>query len=141
MATIAIPGRKAFIRFSTASSATTAQTSILELQNPTLTVEVGDIDVTNHDSSGWAERIDGIKSATWEATANFVSTGAQGAIRQSLLDGDATQYMTWMASTSLTAKKFQFKTRIRSFSMEGPTDGQLNATFSGQSHGAIVRTA
>lgn len=141
MATLALQGRRAYIRFSTASSATTAQSLVQELQNPTLTIEVGDIDVTNHDSSGWTERLDGIRSATWEASANFVSTGVQGAIRQSLLDGDANQYFTWQATTAAASKKFQFKTRLRGFGMEGPTDGQVTATFRGVSHGAITRTA
>lgn len=141
MATIALPGRKAYLRFSSASSATTSQTALLELQNFTLRVAESDIVVTSHDSSSWEERIPGIRSASWEATANFVSTGAQGSMRQSLLDADASQYVTFMMSTSVTAKKFAFKTRVQEFGAETPTEGQITASFRGASHGAITRTA
>lgn len=141
MATVAIPGRKAYIRFSTASSATTAQSLVQELQDFTLTVNTADIVLTNHDSSGWEERMDGIKGAEWEATLNYVSTGVQGTMRQSLLDGDANQYVTFQATTAAASKKYQFKTRLRSFTQSNPTDGQVAGTIRGQSHGAITRTA
>lgn len=141
MATIAIPGRKAYLRFSSASTATTSQTALLELQNFTLTVNESDIVVTSHDSSGWEERITGIRSAKWTASANFISTGAQGSMRQSLLDADATQNVTFLMTTSVTAKKFSFKTRVQEFSCDTPTEGQATAAFGGASHGSISRTA
>ena len=138
----AIPGRKAYLRSSSASSASTAQTLLAELLDYTLTVEEDNHVVTNHDSSGWEESIIGIRRWSWEASANYLSTGAgQGALRQSMIDADATVYITFQATTSVTAKKYQGKTRLQSFTQANPTDGQVMGTFRGQGNGPIVRTA
>lgn len=140
-ATIAIPGRKAYIRSSSASSATTAQTLLAELLDYTLTVETGTHDVTNHDSSGWEENILGIRKWSWEASCNYISTGSQGALRQSLLDHDATLWITFQATTSASAKKYVGKTRAIRFTQANPTDGQIAGSFSGIGNGSIARTA
>lgn len=141
-ASAAIPGRKAYLRSSSASSASTAQVLLAELLDYTLTVEEDNIDVTNHDSSGWAEAIIGIRRWSWEASANYLSTGVgQGALRQSLIDGDATVYVTFQATTSNTAKKYQGRTRLTGFTQANPTAGQIVGTFRGQGTGPIVRTA
>lgn len=138
----AIPGRKAYLRSSSNSSASTAQTLMAELLDYTLTVEEDNIDVTNHDSSGWAESIIGIRRWSWEASANYLSTGAgQGALRQSLVDADANVFITFQATTSVTAKKYQGKTRLTGFTQANATNAQVMGTFRGQGTGPIVRTA
>lgn len=139
----AIPGRKAYLRSSSASSNSSSQTLMAELLDFTLTVEEDNIDVTNHDSSGWAESIIGIRRWNWEARANYLSTGAgQGALRQSLIDADATLFITFQATTSATAKKYQGKTRLTSFGQDGNTvESQVVGTFRGQGNGPITRTA
>ena len=139
----AIPGRKAYLRSSSASSATSSQTLMAELLDFTLTVEEDNIVVTNHDSSGWDESIIGIRRWNWEASANYLSTGAgQGALRQSLIDGDTLLWLTFQATTSLTAKKYIGKTRLSSFGQQNNTvNGQIQATFRGIGTGPIARTA
>ena len=139
----AIPGRKAYLRSSSASSASTSQTLLAELLDYTLTVEETNIDVTNHDSSGWDESIIGTRRWTWDASANYLSTGTgQGSLRQSLIDADATLYITFQATTSATAKKYQGKTRLISFSQQNNTvNGQVTGTFRGQGNGPITRVA
>lgn len=139
----AIPGRKAYLRSSSASSATTSQVVMAELLDFTLTVEEDNIDVTNHDSSGWAESIIGIRRWSWEASANYLSTGVgQGAMRQSLIDADATMYVSFQATTAAASKKYQGKTRLTGFGQQNNTvTGQIQATFRGQGNGPIVRTA
>lgn len=138
----AIPGRKAYLRSSSASSNTTAQTLMAELLDFTLTVEEDNIDVTNHDSSGWGENIIGIRRWSWEAQANYLSTGAgQGALRQSLIDADPTVYVTFQATTSATAKKYQGRTRLTGFTQANATNAQVLGTFRGQGNGPITRTA
>jgi hypothetical protein len=115
---------------------------LAELLDYTLTVESDVIDVTNHDSSGWAESIIGLRRWSWEASANYLSTGAgQGALRQSLIDADATLYITFQATTSATAKKYQGKTRALAFTQSNGTNAQVQGTFRGQGNGPIVRTA
>jgi len=116
---------------------------LAELLDYTLTVEETNIDVTNHDSSGWDESIIGTRRWTWDASANYLSTGAgQGALRQSLIDADATLYITFQATTSATAKKYQGKTRLISFSQQNNTvNGQVTGTFRGQGNGPITRVA
>jgi len=142
MPSVAIPGRKAYLRSSSASSASTAQTLMAELLDYTLTVEEDNIDVTNHDSSGWGESIIGIRRWTWDASANYLSTGlGQGALRQSLVDADPNVFVTFQATTSATAKKYQGRTRLISFTQQNNTvDGQITGTFRGQGTGPIVRT-
>lgn len=141
-ASAAIPGRKAYLRSSSATSASTSQVLLAELLDYTLTVEEDNIDVTNHDSSGWAESIIGIRRWSWEASANYLSTGVgQGALRQSLIDGDASVFVTFQATTSVTAKKYQGRTRLTGFSQANATNAQVMGTFRGQGTGPIVRTA
>lgn len=142
MATAAIPGRKAYIRSSSASSASTSQTLLAELLDYTLTVESPEIPVTNHDSSGWEENILGIRKWSWEASCNYLSTGAgQEELRQSLLDADATVWITFQATTSAAAKKHVGKTRITRYTQANPTEGQILGTFAGVGNGVIARTA
>lgn len=142
MASAAIPARKAYLRSSSATSASTSQTLMAELVDLTLTVEEDNADVTNHDSSGWGENIIGIRRWSWEAAANYLSTGAgQGALRQSLIDSDASVFLTLQATTSATAKKYTGKTRLTGFTMAADTAGEVKGTFRGQGNGAIVRTA
>ena len=139
----AIPGRKAYLRSSSASSVSSSQVLMAELLDFTLTVEEDNIDVTNHDSSGWHESIIGIRKWSWEASANYLSTGAgQGALRQSFIDADATVYVTFQATTSLTAKKYQGKTRLTAFTQgSNGVNSQVVGTFKGEGNGPIVRTA
>jgi Phage major tail protein 2. len=139
----AIPGRKAYLRSSSNSSQSSSQVVMAELLDFTFTVEEDNIDVTNHDSSGWAESIIGIRRWSWDATANYLSTGAgQGALRQSLVDADASLYITFQATTSITAKKYQGRTRLTAFGQQNNSvNGQVQASFRGQGTGPIVRTA
>lgn len=142
MATAAVPGRKAYIRSSSASSATTAQTLLAELLDYTLTVEMPEIPVTNHDSSGWDENILGIRKWSWEASCNYLSTGAgQEELRQSLLDADATVWITFQATTAAASKKHVGKTRITRYTQANPTESQILGTFAGVGNGVITRTA
>ena len=141
MASAAIPARKAYLRSSSASSASTTQTVMAELIDFTLTVEEDNALVTNHDSSGWEESIIGIRRWSWEASCNYLSTGAGQGLRQSLIDADPNVYVTFQATTSVTAKKFQGKTRLSGFTMGANTPDQVQGTFRGQGTGAIVRTA
>lgn len=138
----AIPARKAYLRSSSASSATTSQVVMAELVDFTFTVEEDNIDVTSHDSSGWVESIIGLRRASWDANANYLSTGVgQGALRQSLIDGDATLYVSFQATTSPTAKKFQAKTRLTAFTMAADTQSEVKGSFRGVITGPVVRTA
>lgn len=142
MPTNALSGRSAYLRFSSASSQTTAQAQMAELRNFTLRVNGATIDVTNHDSSGWEENLVGIRNWDWDADCNWLSTGtAQGALRQSLIDADANIFVTFKFTTSNTAKKFQGKTRLTGFEQSAPTDAEVLGRFSGRGNGAIVRTA
>ena len=138
----AIPGRKAYLRSSSASSASSSQVLMAELLDFNLTVELDGIDVTNHDSSGWMESIVGLRHWSWDATANYISTGVgQGALRQSLIDADQLVYLTFQATTALTAKKYQGKVRITAFGQGNNSNTQqVQATFRGIGNGPIVRT-
>lgn len=109
MPSAALAGRFGSIRLSTASSATTAQTTIAELTNYRLTVAHELINVTSHDSSGWEDNISGIRS--WEGSADviYLSTGAgQAAARTSMTTATPNlMNFSFKQSTSNTAKKWQ----------------------------------
>lgn len=145
MASAAITGRKAYIRASTAaaSTATTSQTAIAELLDWTLNVSREEINVTNHDSSGWHENVSGI--ATWDFSArmNSISTGAgQGALRAHLLGTNpGLVNATFMLTTATNSKKYQGKVRLTGFGHETPTDGAVTGPISGVGSGALTRTA
>lgn len=145
MATAAITGRKAYIRSSTAaaSTATTSQTAWAEILDYTLTVDREEINVTNHDSSGWHENLSGIATWNFSARVNYVSTGAgQGALRAHLLGTNpGLVNITFMATTSVTAKKYQGKVRLTNWAQENPTDGAVTGPISGVGSGALTRTA
>jgi len=145
MATAAITGRKAYIRSSTAaaSTATSSQTIWAELTDYTLTFERGEIDVTNHDSSGWHENLSGIGKWSGSGNINYLSTGAgQGALRAHVLGTNpALVNLTFQATTSATAKKYQGKARITGFDQRNPTDGAVLGSISFVGSGALVRTA
>ena len=145
MASAAITGRKAYIRSSTAaaSTATTSQTAWAEITDYTLSFDRTEIDVTNHDSSGFHENLSGI--ATWRGTGtvNYISTGAgQGALRaHSLGVNPITVNMTFLQTTSLTTKKYQGKARITAWEARHPTDGEVTGTVAWVGSGPLVRTA
>src|SRR5262245_21342622 len=145
MPSAAVPGRKAYIRSSTAaaSTATRSQTLWAGLTNYTLTIDRGMIDVTNHDSSGWHENLSGILTWSGSAKVNYLSTGAgQGALRAHVLGTNpALVNMTFQATTSATAKKYQGKARITGFDQTNPTNDAVLGTISFEGSGALVRTA
>ena len=145
MATAAITGRKAYIRSSTAaaSTATTSQTAWAEITDYTLTFERTEIDVTNHDSSGWHENLSGIGTWSWQGSVNYLSTGAgQGALRaHSLTANPALVNITFQATTAASSKKYQGKTRITGWDQRNPTDGAVLGSISGVGSGALTRTA
>lgn len=148
MATAAITGRKAYIRASTASAstATTSQTALAELQNYTLTVNADTIDVTSHDSAGWKEVLTGIRNFSWSADLVYLSTGAgQGALRAALLTsaaaGPGLVNITFMQTTATNAKKYQGKTRLTSFELTHDTNNAVLGKMSGVGSGALTRVA
>lgn len=147
MATAALTGRLARIRASTAaaSTATTSQTALAELQNYTLTVSADTIDVTSHDSSGWKETLTGIRSWTWSADVVYLSTGGgQGALRSNLVTGAGPTIplnITFLQTTTLTAKKWQGKTRLTSFELSHGTNDSILGKMSGVGTAALTRTA
>lgn len=145
MPTAAITGRKAYIRSSTAaaSTATTSQTIWAELRDITLEFERAEIDVTNHDSSGWHENLSGIGTWRGRGSVNYISTGAaQGALRaHSLGTNPALVNLTVQATTAATSKKYQGKVRITGWDHNGPTDGEILGSISFVGSGALTRTA
>lgn len=148
MATAAITGRKAILRASTAaaSTATTSQTALAELQNYTLTVTSDVIDVTSHDSAGWKEVLSGIRSFSWSADLVYVSTGAgQGALRAALLStaaaGAPLVNISFMQTTAVNAKKYVGKTRLTGLEVAHGTNDAVLGKLSGVGHGALARTA
>lgn len=145
MATAALTGRLARIRASTAaaSTATTSQTALAELQNYTLTVNGDVIDVTSHDSSGWKEVLTGIRSWSWSADVVYLSTGAgQGALRANFVGATpALLNITFLQTTTLTAKKYQGKTRLTSFELSHGTNDAILGKMSGVGSAALARTA
>lgn len=145
MASASIPGRKAYVRSSTtlASTATTSQVATAELTDYTLNVARAEINVTNHDSSGWHENISGVLTWSGSATMNYLSTGAgQGNLRAALLGTNpALVPISFMQTTSATAKKYVGKARLTGFDIKHPTEGEITGTISFVGSGALVRTA
>ena len=145
MPTAAITGRKAYIRSSTAaaSTATTAQTIWAEITDITLEFERDEINVTNHDSSGWHESLSGIGTWRGRGGVNYISTGAgQGALRaHSLGTNPALVNLTVHATTAFASKKYQGKMRITAWDHSGPTDGAVLGSISFVGSGALTRTA
>jgi len=145
MPTASVTGRKAYIRSSTAaaSTASTSQTLWAEITDYTLTVERAEINVTNHDSSGFHENLSGIATWRWSGDVNYLSTGAgQGALRQHVLGvNPITVNITFQQTTTVTAKKYQGKTRITMFDVKHPTDGAVTGTIAGIGTAALARTA
>lgn len=145
MASAAITGRKAYIRSSTAaaSTATTSQTAWAEITDYTLSIERSEIDVTNHDSSGYHENLSGLLKWSGSGNLNYISTGAgQGALRAHVLGiNPITVNMTFLATTSLTAKKYQGKARVTAFDQKNPTEGEVTGSISWVGSGPLVRTA
>lgn len=145
MPSASIPGRKAYIRSSTvlASTASTSQTAMAELTDYTLTIDRNEIDVTNHDSSGWHENLSGILKWSFSANMNYLSTGAgQGNLRAAILGTNpALVPISFLQTTSATAKKYVGKARLTAFDVKHPTDGEVTGTISGVGSGALVRTA
>jgi len=148
MATAGLTGRKAILRASTAaaSTATTSQTAFAELQNYTLTVSSDVIDVTSHDSAGFKEVLQGIRSWSWSADLIHISTGAgQGALRAALLTtaaaGAPLVNISFMQTTATASKKFVGKTRLTGFEVSHGTNDAVLGKMSGVGSGALARTA
>ena len=143
MATAAVTGRKAYIYWSTASSkATSAQTKIAELTDYTLTVDRPVIDVTNHDSSGFAESLSDVAKITWDAKMNYLSTGVQGSARAFVLGvNPGLGAISFLLTTSITAHKYAGKTRITGFTQTNPTKGEVGGTIKGEISGPLTRTS
>lgn len=148
MATAAIPGRKAYIRASTASAstATSSQTALAELRDYTLTVTGDVIDVTSHDSNNFKETLPGIRSWSWTADLIYLSTGAgQSALRTAFLStataGNPQVNITFMQSTSTSTKKYQGKAYLTSFEISHATNDAVLGKLSGVGNGALKRVA
>ena len=143
MASAALHGRFASLRVSTASTATTAQTALAELQNYTVTVEGDYIDVTSHDSSGWREGLNGTRRWSWEAEVVYLSTGAgQLVLRPEFTTATpGLVNVTFKQTTSNTAKLWKGKTRITGFDISHPTNDAILGTIRGEGSGSLTRTA
>lgn len=143
MATASILGRGGSIRFSTSSSQTTAQTKIAELRTYTLTVEGDIIDVTNHDSTGWRETLQGTRSWTVDAEVNYLSTGAgQGIIRiEFTTTNPVLGYVSLLQTTATNAKLWKGRARITGFTVNHDQNDAVlgNLTFAGS--GGLTRVA
>lgn len=143
MPSAALAGRFGSIRLSTASSATTAQTTVAELTNYRLTVTHNLINVTSHDSSGWEDNISGIRN--WEGTADviYLSTGAgQAAARTSMTTASPNlMHFSFKQSTSNTAKKWQGAGFVTGFDISHETENAVLGTVSFRGARPLVRTA
>ena len=140
MPSAALTGRLGELRFSTASTATTAQTKLAELRDYVLTIEADMIDVTSHDSSGWKENVYGTRRWSWTAELAYLSTqAAQADVRDALLNNQQLN-ATFKQSTSNTTKKYQGKTRVTQFTAGHPTNDAVLGTMAGEGTLAITRT-
>lgn len=99
MATAAVSGRKASVKF---GASTSALNQIGEASDFEVQIAHSDIDATSRDSSGWNESIAGQRS--WTATAKaFYLRGdtAQKAIRNMLsTSGNTAKYWSFQPSTA-----------------------------------------
>lgn len=143
MPSAALAGRFGSIRLSTASTATTSQTQIAELQNYTLTVEHALIPVTSHDSSGWEDNISGIRNWSGTAEVIYLSTGAGQAIARTSFTTASPNFVnfTFKQSTSNTSKKWQGSGLITGFDISHATDDAVLGTISFRGRAALTRTA
>lgn len=143
MASAALHGRFASLRVSTASTATTAQSAIAELQNYTLTVEGDYIDVTSHDSSGWREGLNGTRRWSGEAEVVYLSTGVgQAALRTEFSTSNpGLVNATFKQTTSNTTKLWKGKVRITGFDLSHPTNESILGSIRFEGSGPLTRTA
>lgn len=144
MATAALTGRRGTLYFSTAlAAATSAMTKTAELRDASLDVNRKTIDVTMHDSSGWAEYLSGI--ADWKVTAkvNYFSTmaGLKTVVQQLIAASPLSVRVSIQSTTSLTAKLFIGNAKPVKFSKSLPTDKEIMGTLELVGTGALTRTS
>ncbi|MFW6079004.1 MAG: phage tail tube protein [Gemmatimonadota bacterium] len=134
MASSAISGHKAKLHIMTQDS-TEAAVEIGELRNFTLTVEAEEIDVTSHDSSGWRERIYGLRTWGLDGEALYVddNTG-QDQIREAL-SSETVKTITVVPTTG--DKNWQGDAIATSWDLGGPNDDAAITNFSVVGTGAI----
>jgi len=109
----AIPGRKPICGRVPPPPVSSSQVLMAELIDFNLTVELD-----GSMSRIMTPRLDGkhrrLRHWTWDATANYIFDGRRPrALRQSLIDADQSLYVTFQATTSLTAKKYQGRSGSR----------------------------
>lgn len=138
MATSAIAGYKASIT-SKVSTSTAAATTLGELRDYTLSVEMSEIDATSHGSSGWREIIAGIKSWNFDAEALYVDDNATQDQLRDALSGDTKLTVTFIPITG--DKKWQGSAYVTSWDLSGPTEDAAATSISGMGTGALSTAA
>ena len=143
MASAAILGRGGSIRFSTSSTATTAQTKFAELRTYTLTVEGDTIDVTNHDSTGWQETLQGTRNWKVDCELNYLSTGAgQSLARIEFTTASPTLvHLSLLQTTATNAKLWKGRARITGFTITHDQNDAVLGNMSFAGSGGLTRVA
>lgn len=143
MATAALLGRGGQVRFSTSSTATSSQTKIAELRNYTLTVDGDVIDVTNHDSSGWREILQGTRSWNLDAEVIYLSTGAGQSIAriEFTTSNPVLGHLSLCQTTATNTKLWKGRARITGFTINHDTNDAVLGTLKFAGSGSLARTA
>jgi predicted secreted protein len=140
MATAALAGYKALLRFSTSTGGALAK--VVELRDYTLSPEHAEIDATSHDSSGDREVIAGTGSWGGTAEALFViSSGAVGSANAAfdLLTARTKIDAEFIPTGSSSDGYYDGQMFFTSWELSAPNDDALAQSLAFVGTGALVR--
>ena len=139
MASNAIAGYKGILALSTANAGT--MSDIAEISDWSISMQMGTIDVTTHDSSGYRDTIAGVVSWSGSATMNYVTASTDHKaifdvmVNKTQVDGEF--YMTGSSSDGY----YSGDVYLTGFDLNSPGEDKLTAAISFDGTGALTRSS
>ena len=116
---------------------------VAEVSDCNVKVSGKTIDTTNFDSSEWEEFINGTKSWSIDATANFKATDTTGqvALMNNILSASQAAFAVTLRLTAAAAPNFAGNVVTESFDIGVPVADKISAKFTLKGSGALTFTA
>lgn len=129
---MALPGRNAAVKI--------GANSVEKVQEATFALDGELIDVTNFDSDGWREKIQGIRGATVNVSGFYDPTDTTGqvAIRGAWLAGTKLTDVTVLADAATATSGFTADMFVASFEISPATENAVGFSAALESDGAIA---
>lgn len=140
MATSAVAGFNAAIAISTDGGST--YNDLAEQADVTLTVEGDQIDVSNFDSSGTREFIQGLYQWSVSANGNFIDGDtAQDAVFSNITANTSVDVRVRPVGETSGDVEYTGPIMLSSWEVNTPMDGQASFSFEGQGNGALSKAS